>query len=536
MDTITGTRFRPAGQGDLSKMQKGNMPMRGNTVFRSGITDYETFLKENQRKVNLILNKFLWFAILIGPLLMLAIRLGIFHSVTYASCIIVSLLVMALSCVHYALISREGNTVRAAVIAFLAMDLLLILMNSAHIGIYITWFVVPLVSLLFCDFRIYWIAVVLNYCMMTLSVWLVSPYYAGLRVDFSGAFQYFAGRMGGFSIETVIMVVAGYGLCRISTAYYRELIEKYRILSDNKRQMNEQMAILQSMAEIYEYASLIDLDEKTETPIRQADGREQRVPGKIENQSRENEKRMRSVAEEHRDAFRAFADLAGAAAGLRDQKSMDREFRSTEHGWFRAQYIVVERRPDLTPKCLIYTIQDIDTQKRKEEELIRMSMTDELTRLYNRRSYDADIQAYREKGMEENFVLFSVDVNGLKEANDRNGHAAGDELLNGTAECLAAAIGPIGKVYRTGGDEFLAIAVTDAPADVLEQITRLAADWRGEHVGVLSLSVGYAARAEHPDADIDGLQTIADQMMYREKNRYYSAPGIDRRRKIHQNS
>ena len=130
---------------------------------------------------------------------MLAIRAGIFHSVTYASCMVVSLLVLSLSCIHYVLIKREGNTMRAAVIAFLAIDLLLILMNSAHIGIYITWFVVPLISLLFCDYRIYVVAVVLNYLMMTLSVWIVSPYYASLRVDFDRAFQYFAGRMGGFT-------------------------------------------------------------------------------------------------------------------------------------------------------------------------------------------------------------------------------------------------------------------------------------------------------------------------------------------------
>ncbi|MBR2699608.1 MAG: hypothetical protein IKE76_13555, partial [Clostridia bacterium] len=117
------------------------------SIFQSGITDYEAFLKENQRKINLMLNKFLRFSILIGPLLMLAIRFGIFHSVTYASCVIVSLLVLSLSCIHYVLTMREGNTVRAAVIAFLAIDTLLILMNSAHIGIYITWFVVPLISL-----------------------------------------------------------------------------------------------------------------------------------------------------------------------------------------------------------------------------------------------------------------------------------------------------------------------------------------------------------------------------------------------------
>ena len=290
---------------------------------------------------------------------------------------------------------------RAAVIAFLAVDVLLVLMNSAHIGIYITWFVVPLISLLFCDFRIYAVAVVLNYCMMTLSVWLVSPYYAGLRVDFDHAFQYFAGRMGGFTIETVIMVVAGYGLCKVSTRHYRELI---------------------------------------------------------------------------------------------------------------------------------YTIQSIAEQKQKEQQLIRISLTDELTGLFNRRSYDADIEQYREKAPEEDFVIFSVDINGLKEANDTRGHIAGDALITAAAQCLTQVISPCGKVYRTGGDEFIAIAATPDPTALAEQIKTRAAEWRGQSGETLSLSVGFAARREHPDADIHGLEVLADQMMYSEKKEYYTAPGLDRRR------
>ena len=498
--------------------------------LQSGITDYEAFLKANQRRINLMLNRFLRLSILIGPLLMLLIRVGVFHSVTYTSCAVVSLLVAALSYIHHVLTRREGNTVRAAVIAFLAVDILLILMNSAHIGIYITWFVVPLISLLFCDFKIYAIAVVINYLMMTLSVWLVSPYYAGLRVDFDTAFQYFAGRMGGFSIETAIMVLAGYSLCRLSTSYYRDLIEKYRILSDNRRQLHEQMAILESMSEIYEYASLIDLDEMTETTIRDTDAKAQHVSETIGRQSRRNGELARSVAEEQREAFLAFSDLAGAAAGLHDQKSMDKEFRSTENGWFRAQYIVVERKPDNAPKCLIYTVQNIDKQKQKEEHLIQISMTDELTQLYNRRSYYADVASYDSKEPEENFVVFSVDVNGLKEANDTGGHAAGDELLKAAADCLKTAIGPVGKVYRTGGDEFLAIARTDAPEKISETIRRLSGAWHGSSAETLSLSVGYASHSEHPGADVHSLEILADQMMYQEKNRYYNTPGVDRRR------
>ncbi len=181
---------------------------------------------------------------------------------------------------------------------------------------------------------------------------------------------------------------------------------------------------------------------------------------------------------------------------------------------------------------LIYTIQSIALQKQKETQLIRISMTDELTGLNNRRSYDTDIGQYKEKELEEDFVLFSIDVNGLKEANDSKGHVAGDELLTAAAECLTAVIGSHGKVYRTGGDEFMMIAFSDAPTDISEQIRRRSVSWRGTYGDKLSLSVGFASHREHPEADIHGLEVFADQMMYREKERYYSIPGIDRRRHI----
>ena len=108
----------------------------------SEITDYSTFLNENHKRINRLLNLFLRFSILIGPVLMLLIRLGVFHSVTYATCIVVSVLLIVLSAFHYVLTRRDGNAVPAAIVAFLAIDLMLILMNSAHIGIYMTWFVV----------------------------------------------------------------------------------------------------------------------------------------------------------------------------------------------------------------------------------------------------------------------------------------------------------------------------------------------------------------------------------------------------------
>jgi diguanylate cyclase (GGDEF)-like protein len=140
---------------------------------------------------------------------------------------------------------------------------------------------------------------------------------------------------------------------------------------------------------------------------------------------------------------------------------------------------------------------------------------------------DKDIAAYGTRKMEDDLVVFSLDVNGLKEMNDTKGHAAGDKLLVDAAKCLASVFEPIGKVYRTGGDEFMAIAFFEEPISVLEKIRNQSEAWEG-----LSLSTGYASHREYPEKDIHGLEVLADQMMYREKKRYYNTPGHDRRKSL----
>lgn len=73
--------------------------------------------------------------------------------------------------------------------------------------------------------------------------------------------------------------------------------------------------------------------------------------------------------------------------------------------------------------------------------------------LKNRRAHDAFV-AELEKGAIPFVCVISIDLNGLKTTNDEYGHAAGDELIFGAAECLSKAFEGIGNVYRMGGDEF----------------------------------------------------------------------------------
>lgn len=114
--------------------------------------------------------------------------------------------------------------------------------------------------------------------------------------------------------------------------------------------------------------------------------------------------------------------------------------------------------------------------------------------------------------------------------NDNKGHSAGDELIKGAADCLALSVGNKGKVYRTGGDEFMAVIHTDDPEAQRNAIKNKAVEWHGVYTDEITMSIGYAAHSAHPDASIDDLEHIADADMYADKEKFYKARGIERRR------
>lgn len=168
---------------------------------------------------------------------------------------------------------------------------------------------------------------------------------------------------------------------------------------------------------------------------------------------------------------------------------------------------------------------------KKLAEQKKLSHTDNLTGLGNRWAYEEDLLRLGFIPEDSDFVYVSADVNGLKIVNDNLGHAAGDELLSGAAQCLKQCLGPYGSVFRIGGDEYAALIYTKL--DKLELIEKDLRDtvsgWRGERVQDLSISVGCASRREFPNLSVQDLAQKADERMYRAKALHYSTSKMARR-------
>lgn len=149
---------------------------------------------------------------------------------------------------------------------------------------------------------------------------------------------------------------------------------------------------------------------------------------------------------------------------------------------------------------------------------------DALTGFKNRKAYYSDIDAIEhdeEKSKKPVGVIF-VDVNGLKEVNDSFGHEAGDELIAAVAKNITA-IFPEAKRYRFGGDEFVVLSY-DTSEDVFnDRLKQLARLWDGK------ASAAFGSVWLQHSQNIEKGVSIADEMMYMDKSRYYENKMHDRR-------
>jgi diguanylate cyclase (GGDEF)-like protein/PAS domain S-box-containing protein len=173
---------------------------------------------------------------------------------------------------------------------------------------------------------------------------------------------------------------------------------------------------------------------------------------------------------------------------------------------------------------------DITSQKaaeaalrQREEQLRMLSLSDDLTGLYNRRGLFAlgehTMRIARRRGRRLGIIYLDVDA--LKTINDRFGHAQGDEALRLVAEVVRASLRESDVVGRVGGDEFVILAEDDTGVtqDLVARLRRRlelanAKTGRPFH---LSLSIGAVDWEPGEQATLQELIERADQRMYDDK-------------------
>ena len=245
------------------------MGKREKIIAQGNVLDFDSFLNENRKMINEQFNKVMIACILAGPVIAAAVYFGVFKSVTYFTALFISVFMTILTVLHKLLLKKYATSSLIGMIALIAIDVLLIVMDRAHLTIYISWFLIPLLALQFCDLKLYFLAVGINYCFMVYATWHMAPYFAERRNDIETAFSYFASRLGGLTVEMIVMIAAGHSLCKIMSNHYRTLIEQYKNLKEEQeiRHQLENVSEKAIAANEAKSAFLSNMSHEIRTPI-----------------------------------------------------------------------------------------------------------------------------------------------------------------------------------------------------------------------------------------------------------------------------
>lgn len=197
--------------------------------------------------------------------------------------------------------------------------------------------------------------------------------------------------------------------------------------------------------------------------------------------------------------------------------------RNSVFGWFN----VFSSRKDLTEgetDFLTIFAQQIEmaiTIAGLFEEVKAQAVTDSLTGLYNRRYFEEYLnkEVRRALRQKQPFSIIGLDLDHLKEINDKYGHAYGDLAIKTVANVLKKNARAIDTAARMGGEEFNVIlpgVESEGAMIAAERIRKALEEENLDTIGHITASIGVATFLEHSD-NIEDILELTDQAMYTSK-------------------
>ena len=197
--------------------------------------------------------------------------------------------------------------------------------------------------------------------------------------------------------------------------------------------------------------------------------------------------------------------------------------RNLHYGWFN----VFSSRKELTSgetDFLTIFAQQIEmaiTIAGLFEEVKAQAVTDGLTGLYNRRYFEEYLkkEVTRALRQKQAFSIIGLDLDHLKQINDKYGHAYGDLAIKTVADVLKKNARSIDTAARMGGEEFNVILPgvdSNGAMAAAERIRKALEDKKLDTIGHITASIGVATFLEHSD-NIEDILELTDQAMYQSK-------------------
>ena len=174
-------------------------------------------------------------------------------------------------------------------------------------------------------------------------------------------------------------------------------------------------------------------------------------------------------------------------------------------------------------ESLCFFIKTAMAREKEKAKLKNLSYVDSLTYAQNRNHFNEYIEQNRNKELHSLGVIY-LDLNGLKEVNDKMGHIAGDTLIITASYVLQEIF--LDNSYRVGGDEFVVIEQDVSELLFFDQYSKLL-----NRMKELEISVATGCVWKETCTNLSEILQEADQKMYEDKKHYYSLAENDRRKR-----
>lgn len=164
-------------------------------------------------------------------------------------------------------------------------------------------------------------------------------------------------------------------------------------------------------------------------------------------------------------------------------------------------------------------------ERKMVRELEKLSLSDTLTSVYNRRAFDQKFTHEVERAFRQDYSLFLaiIDIDNFKDYNDKYGHAAGDKILISLGYILEECTrNNVDMAFRLGGDEFAVLLPQTSANQATEIVQRILLRYIEANYGKTTLSIGIVSCERDSELelkeDIIRMQERADKAMYEAKN------------------
>lgn len=227
--------------------------------------------------------------------------------------------------------------------------------------------------------------------------------------------------------------------------------------------------------------------------------------------------------EEHARGEEQFQRLiADGSSFSNEEYRLQRQDGTIFWGEASAKYISVM---DDEPGVFLFLSRDISERKAAEANLKSLSVTDELTGLYNRRGFTlmAEQELAHARRSKNHMALLFFDMDKMKFINDSFGHAEGDAALQATAAIMRRTFRDSDIIARWGGDEFvvLALDIPEGCIPILVDRFHKALELHNQRENAqyeILFSVGVSDYDPESQANLQKLVVLADRAMYQEKH------------------